>query len=140
MMREIKGITIHNTGNYLSAEDCYNYLKLNGRLNLCHYLIDEKKVIATTPEYLMAFHTGKGYDKGNMNTIAVEICRSTAPKNLYLKAQKNAVKFIKGIMAKYNLTANDIYFHNDFNPACGCPHRILQEYKTKRNFIKEMFK
>lgn len=134
---EVKGITIHNTGNSLSAEDIYNYLKLNGKCSLCHFLVDETRVINCHPINKEAFHTGKGYDYGNMHTIAIEICRSQSNLNLYIRAETRAVKLIKGLMKQYHLNKNCLYFHRDFDPSCFCPHRILEIYGNKKNFIKE---
>ena len=135
---EIKGITIHNTGNNLSANDLYLLLKKRGSLNLCHYLVDEKDVIQTLPEDVQASHTGRGYDFGNRYTVAIEICRSTCDKQLYLKAEKNAVKLIKKLMKKYKLNNNDLYFHLDFNDT-RCPHRALEIHKDKGGFINAYF-
>lgn len=136
---QIKGITIHNTGNRLSAEEMYNYLRFNGKLNLCHFLVDESKIIQTTDLNEMSYHTGKGYDMGNRHTISIEICRSTSPLNLYLKAQSKAIRLIKSLMKQYHLTRYDIYFHNDFDKKTNCPHRIIEKYKNKNNFIREEF-
>lgn len=138
-MLKVKGITIHNTGDSLSAKAKYEQLSTIKKPNLCHYLVDEKDVINTWPETEQASHTGKGYDLGNMNTIAIEICRSTSAENIYFKAQKNAVNLINKLLAKYNLGLNDIYFHVDFNPNYRCPHRILDIYTTKEQFINKLF-
>lgn len=135
----VKGITIHNTGNDKSASDLYESLKGSGRLNLCHFLIDEAEIIQTFPLDKEASHTGKGYDFGNRFTIAIEICRSQSAWELYEQAQNNAVKLIKKLMEEYSLTIDDIYFHHDFNITTYCPHRILSEYGNKENFIKEVF-
>lgn len=40
---KIKGITIHNSGNSLSADEIYNQLKTNGINYLAHYLVDDEK-------------------------------------------------------------------------------------------------
>lgn len=136
----VKGITIHNTGNSDSAQDIFNHLKLTGRRNLCHYLIDEREIINTWPEEEPASHTGKGYDFGNMNTIAIEICRSQSKEDLYMKAQRNAVSFIVSLMEKYGLNEQDIYFHMDFDQNSRCPHRILDLYGNKQFFIKEVLR
>lgn len=136
-MLEVKGITIHNTGNRLSAEENYNYLKYSGKLNLCHFLVDEKQIIQTIELNEQAYHTGKGYDYGNTNTIAVEICRSTANLGVYMKAQHRAIRLIKALCKRYGLCKYDIYFHRDFDRTSNCPHRILEIYKTKKNFLKE---
>lgn len=132
---KVKGITIHNTGNEYTARHLYQILKDNRQLSYCHYLVDEHEAIQTTPETMEAIHTGKGYDFGNRYTLAIEICRSTCDEHLYLKAQHNAVKLIKALMIKYNLTKDDIYFHIDFNEQAKCPHRILDIYGTKGEFI-----
>lgn len=134
---EIKGITIHNTGNSKSAIELYEELKKDNQLYLCHYLIDEKNTINTLDESVEARHTGKGYDFGNRYTLAIEICRSQSETEIYLKAQKRAISFIKKLMKKYNLTNQDIYFHIDFNQKTRCPHKILELYKTKEDFINE---
>lgn len=133
---QVKGITIHNTGNRLSAEEMYNYLKFSGKLNLCHFLVDEQRIIQTIDLNEQAYHTGKGYDLGNRHTIAVEICRSTSNYGLYLKAQNKAVKLIKSLAKRYGLCKYDIYFHKDFDRTSNCPHRILEIYQTKKNFLR----
>lgn len=135
----VKGITIHNSGNAFSAKEIYDELAKIGNLNICHYLIDENEIINTLPEDTEAYHTGKGYDYGNRYTIAVEICRSMSDEKTYLKAQDNAINFIKKLMNKYKLSNSDLYFHLDFNPQTKCPHRILEKYLTKERFINECF-
>lgn len=137
---KVKGITIHNTGNNLSAKENKKYLKENGKLNYCHFLVDEEGALKTQSLKKMAYHTGKGFDRGNMNTIAIEICRSTGDDETYFEAEKKAVELIKELMEKYSLTTKDIYFHRDFNHATYCPHKILSVYRNKRAFIEKYFK
>lgn len=126
----IRGITIHNTGNGYSAYELCNMVQRN----LCHFLVDENEVIQTTPVGEMAMHTGKGYDFGNMYTIAIEICRSTT--DLYPLAEARAIELVKGLMKMYDLEPKDIYFHIDFDPNTYCPHRILTDYGSKEKWIK----
>lgn len=135
----VKGITIHNTGNELSAREIYELLEKDKTLNICHYLIDENEVIRVLDEGEEAHHTGRGYDFGNRYTLAIEICRSTCDDELYFQAEKKAVKFIKKLLKKYKLTREDLYFHNDFNVNTRCPHRILDFYEKKERFINEYF-
>lgn len=126
----VKGITVHNTGNGISASELYNLIPHN----LCHFLVDEKETIQTYPLDKSAEHTGKGYDYGNMNTIAIEICRSTTA--LYPLAEAKAVELIKELMAMYGLEPKDIYFHIDFNKNTYCPHRILKDHGSKEEWLK----
>lgn len=134
------GITIHNTGNELSARENYRKLRKTGNLNLCHFLVDEKEVIKTLSEKKTAYHTGKGFDLGNMNTIAIEICRSLDDECVYMQAEMKAVELVKELMAKYGIPKEKIYFHRDFDNTAYCPHRLLDIYKTKKNFINTYFK
>lgn len=133
---QVKGITIHNTNNLLSAKENYDEFLKIGKPNLYHYLVDETETINTYPTDLEASHTGRGYDFGNRFTIAIGICRSVCDEELYMKAQERAIKLIKKLMKKYGLKSDDIYFHSDFNTV-KCPHRILEIYETKERFINE---
>lgn len=132
----IKGITIHNTGNDKSAEEHAQLMANSSQHFATHYFVDEKKTIQVMPLNWAVWHTGKGFDMGNMRTIAIEICRSTSDLETYLKAQARAIKLIKKLMEQYNLDANSIFFHSDFNNTY-CPHKILDIYKTKDNFIRK---
>lgn len=135
----VQGITIHNTGNGLSARENAELMANSSREAGCHYFIDETETIQMMPEDWSVWHTGKGYDFGNMSTIAIEICRSTCSTEQYLAAEVRAVRKVKNLLKKYELTTDNIYFHRTFNPTTYCPHRILTIYKTKANFIKENF-
>ena len=132
----VKGITIHNTGNNLSAKENYELMKKSEYSYAAHFFIDENEVIQAIPLSVNAWHTGKGYDLGNMNTIAVEICRSTCYEELYIMAENRSIKLIKQLMKSFSLEYSSIYFHNDFDANNYCPHRILDKYRTKANFIE----
>lgn len=134
----IKGITIHNTGNELSAEELETAMAVSEQHFATHYFVDEKEVRQVMPLEWCVWHTGKGLDMGNTRTIAVEICRSRSDDETYLKAQNNAVILIKHLLKEYNLSKNDIYFHSNFDNFY-CPHKILDIYKTREKFIKEVF-
>lgn len=135
----VKGITIHNTGTTDSAKELVQKMVNAKQLYLCHYVVDENEVIQTTSEDVIAYHTGKGYDFGNRFTLAIEICRSQSDFSLYKQAQDRAINLIKSLMNKYNLTTNDIYFHIDFNSNTYCPHKILDYYGNKKEFIRKEF-
>lgn len=137
---EIKGITIHNTTRSLGAREEFKLLENGLESGGCHFLIDENEIIEVMPLDWCAYHTGKGKDWGNDYTIAIEICRSQSDFGLYMRAQNNAIKFIKKLMKTYKLTNADVYFHIDFNKTTYCPHKILEIYKSKKNFIKEVLK
>lgn len=136
-MDDVRGITIHNTNNRKSARENAEIME-NTRLNIStHFFVDENEVIQMIPTNKAVAHTGKAYDFGNLHTIAIEICRSQSDLESYIQAESNAIVLIKELMNKYNLKSRNIYFHNDFDKTKFCPHRILQFYGNKTNFIKE---
>ena len=136
---EIKGITIHNTGNENSAQKCYDLLEHSMRNNATHFFVDEKETLQFMPLDWCVFHTGRAYDWACKHTIAIEICRSLSDEKTYKQAEENAVQLIKELMNKYNLTTENIYFHKDFLSTTYCPHRILDTYGNKKEFIRRYF-
>lgn len=129
-----KGITIHNTGNDMSAKEHEELMETSTNHLATHFFVDENEVIQMMPLDWIVWHTGKGMDMGNTRTIAIEICRSTNAEELYMEAQANAIDLIHSLMKEFGFTKDNIYFHCDFNQQTYCPHRILDIYKTKQNF------
>ncbi len=134
---EIKGVTIHNTGNSYSAKENLELMVSSNLTFAAHAFIDENEVVEALPTSIGSFHTGKAYDNGNLYTISIEICRSTCSTELYLKAQKRAIEWIKKLLKENSLDNKAVFFHNDFDMRTYCPHRIFEIYGSKKNFIKE---
>lgn len=132
----IQGIVIHNTNNqFKSAEALEMWLeKDNERSNGCHFLVDFKEVRQVMPTDWSVWNTGDGFSFGNLHCIAVEIC-SNPNTELYLQGEQRAIELIRDLMAKFNLTEKDIYFHRDFQPNINCPAQILKLYGSKANFL-----
>lgn len=102
---DVKGITIHNTGTQDSAEELFEYLNNDCKYSTgCHFLVDKDKVIQVMPLNWSVYHTGKGEDVAFKKTIAIEICNSLDDFETYLIAQNRAIKLIKKLLKKYNLT------------------------------------
>lgn len=135
----VKGITIHNTNNSLSARENAELMTNSTSEAGCHFFIDETETIQMMPEDWHVWHTGKAYDGGNMTTIAIEICRSTSKEETYLQAQTRAIRKVKNLMKKYDIDISHVYFHRNWNPTTYCPHRILQIYGNRNTFIEEEF-
>ena len=138
--RDVLGITIHNSQNGLDAKENYDMMMKNGTNESCHFYVDDRCFIQVMPLNYGAWHTGKGYDEGNISTIAIIICQSTMDDEIYLKAQDNAIALIYELFEVFNLNENDIYFHNEFNVNEYCPHRILDIYNSKKEFIERMMR
>ena len=136
---EVKGITVHNTNNALSALENYAWVEQTKTSQGCHYFVDEYNVVQVMPLDWCVYHTGMGIDWACKHTIAIEICRSQSSEELYLKAEKKAVGLIKSLMEQYNLTDKDIYFHQDFRQQTYCPHRILDKYGSKKKWKERYF-
>lgn len=133
---DIKGITIHNTNNYnMTAQDLFTWLNEGTNNNGCHFIVDSKEVVEVMPTDWAVYHTGKGNDYGNHNTIAIEIVSNLSVEE-YLKGQDRAIALIKKLMKKYNIPVENVYFHNDFNKQTYCPATILDLYGNKKNFIQ----
>jgi len=133
----IRGITIHNTNNAYSALENLQRMEQSAINFAAHVFIDENEVVEALPLTRGCFHTGKAFDRGNQETIAVEICRSTCSLALYLQAQKRALHWIKKTLAANNLDQRAVFFHQDFDERAYCPHRIFDIYGNKQNFIEK---
>ena len=137
----VETITIHNTANKVTAIEERNYLN-NRRDNTSisfHYAVDEKEAIQIMPLKTHAWHAGDGHGKGNMESIAIEICRSTHPDlKLYEKSEANAVILAAMLLKKFHLTTKDLRMHQDWSGK-KCPHRII-EANSWEDFKKRVAK
>ena len=135
---DIKGITIHETGNYeMNAQQMFDFLNDKNKTNQgCHYICDSEQVIQVMPNDWAIYHTGKGKDYGCKYTIAIEIC-SNINDEKYKGAQDNAVQLIKELMEQYNISSDEIFLHNDFNSTVHCPNTILNKYGSAKRFVLE---
>lgn len=134
----VHGIVLHNTDHYTDKADyIFNYLE-----NECqtsegtHFLIDNENTIEVMPTDWKTWSTGKGDDWAFHNCISITICNNINDI-LYKAGQDKAVALIKELLTKYNLTKNDIYFHNDFNERAYCPNTMLDKYGSVKRFVVE---
>ena len=104
----IRGITVHNTGNDLSAYENYEWMETTKTSAGTHFFVDETEVIQAMPLDWCVFHTGMGVDWACRNTIAIEICRSQSDRKVYRDAEDRAILLIKDLMEAFNLTNKDI--------------------------------
>lgn len=135
-----KGIVLHGTDTNQTARDIFNYL--NGECKdskSTHFLVDSEEIIEVMPLDWKVWSTGTYKDWAFHNCIVIDIC-SNINDAIYLIGLRKAVELMKSLMATYNLTTNDIYFHNDFNSHIYCPSDLLRIYGNKRKFIMEEFK
>lgn len=131
----IRGITVHNTGNRWNALENMDWMETTMSSAGTHFFVDDKEIIQAMPLDWCVFHTGMGVDWACKYTIAIEICQSQSEMRIYRKAEERAVNLMKDLMEEYHLTTKDIYFHNDFNRHTYCPHRILEQWGSKKQWI-----
>lgn len=133
---DIKGITIHETGNYeKNAKELCDWLENDNKgSNGCHYIVDDTQIVQVMPDDWAVYHTGKGNDWGNRYTIAIEITSSLS-NDKYKAAEDRAISLIYSLQKKYHIGMDMIFFHQDFNPKTYCPKTILDNYGTSKSFI-----
>lgn len=115
-------IVVHNTYNSASAKAEASYMVGNANWTSFHSVVDENAVYECIPFNRNAWHCGATY--GNRHYIGVEIARSTASPELFMKAEDNGAKYIAGILKKYSWGIDRVVTHQ----MCSgkyCPHKTL---------------
>ena len=119
------GITVHNTANSAPAVNEIKYMINNDMQVSYHVAVDENEVIECIPFNRNTWNSGDGRGKGNMNTISIEICRSTSTdESLYNRAEENAIEYIAKLLKERGWGVDRVYKHQDWNGKY-CPHKIL---------------
>lgn len=123
-LSDIRYIIIHDTGNSspgADAEAHFKYLQNAIRYGSAHYYLDDKQIIQTIGDSLVAWSIGDrwGYsnnpnrikDATNSNSISIELCiNSNIDKG---KAYKNLVELTKNLMTKFKVPAERVIRHFD---------------------------
>ena len=117
-------IVVHNTANDASANNEISYMRTNNNETSFHYAVDDKEVVQGIPLNRNAWHAGDGHGKGNMQGIAIEICYSKSGGDRFIKAEKNAAKFIASLLKQYSWGIDKVTKHQDYSGKY-CPHRTL---------------
>ena len=120
------GITVHNTANSAPASNEIRYMINNNEKVSYHVAVDENEVIECIPFNRNTWNAGDGKGRGNMNTISIEICRSTSEdESLYNRAEENAIEYIAKLLKERGWGIDRVYKHQDWNKKY-CPHKILE--------------
>ncbi|MCM3111087.1 DUF3597 family protein [Lederbergia lenta] len=121
-------ITIHETANYSkgAGAQVHANLQSNGYSASWHYQVDDKAVIQSFPDNVQCWHAGDGRGKGNLESIAIEICVNLDSD--FKKAVENAVELVKNLMIKHNIPLNKVVQHNHWSGK-DCPHNLRNGYK-----------
>lgn len=117
-------IVVHNTANDASANNEISYMINNNDETSFHYAVDDKEVVQGILTNRNAWHAGDGNGNGNRKGIAVEICYSKSGGDRFIKAEKNAAKFIASLLKQYGWGIDKVTKHQDYSGKY-CPHRTL---------------
>ena len=117
-------IVVHNTANDASANNEISYMRTNNNETSFHFAIDDKEVVQGIPLNRNAWHAGDRHGKGNMQGIAIEICYSKSGGDRFIKAEKNAAKFIAQLLKERGWGIDKVTKHQDYSGKY-CPHRTL---------------
>lgn len=135
---KVKGIVIHNTNNEgKSAKQLAEMMKTIQTSQGTHYFVDSTDTIKMMPLNWSVFNVGNGFAFGNTDCIAIEIC-SHPSKSKYMEGEDRAIELIRELMSKYNLSKEQIYFHNELQRGINCPAQIIKIYGSKSNFLNRI--
>lgn len=126
-----KGITIHNTGNNMPTATALahaNWLVTVEEAEKdyigTHFFVDDSQIVQVLPINEVAWHAGDGQGRGNMTTIAIEICEV----GNILQAEENALLLIGYL--RQHLGKLPIYKHQDWTGKY-CPRVLLSTGRWK---------
>lgn len=118
-------VTVHNTANDAPAKNEIAYMISNNNEVSFHYAVDDVEVVQGIPTNRNTWNAGDGANgRGNRKGIAIEICYSKSGGDRFIKAEKNAAKFIASILKEKGWGIDRVKKHQDFNGKY-CPHRTL---------------
>ena len=121
------GVTIHNTANDAPAINEAKCLQNDpSEERSFHFAVDDCEVVQILPINRTAWHAGDGLGKGNMRTIAIEICYSKSGGERFEKAEQNAAQLLA--LLSYFIFGRGVrevtYTHHHWSGKY-CPHRTL---------------
>lgn len=116
-------ITIHETGNTKkgAGAQAHAHLQAKGFSASWHWQVDDQMAIQSYPHTVQCWHAGDGRGKGNLQSIAIEICVN---EDSHLKtAVDNAVTLTKMIMKEEGIAATNVVQHHHWNGK-NCPEKL----------------
>lgn len=119
---EIRFIVIHDTGNPsrgAGAMAHYRYLQGATRAGSAHYYVDDKEIVQTIGDSLVAWAVGDTWarknrtrsDVTNYNSVSIELCINSDSNGA--AAYKNMLELTKNLMRKFNVPADRVVRHFD---------------------------
>lgn len=139
-----EGVTIHETGNKVSAMSEISYMIGNNYEVSYHFAVDDKRAVQGLPLNRNGWHAGdKANGRGNRKTIGVEHCynwngvRTTKNDSvynpLYQESLKNGIELVANLFIQFPSWGvpehgKNIWRHYDHSRK-NCPQRLIEEGK-----------
>lgn len=112
----VKYIVLHYTGNKGdTAKNNGTYFCGGDRNASAHYFVDDDEIVQVVEEYNSAWAVGDGkgaYGITNQNSISIEMCCNSSGI-ISEKTEDNAIKLVKQLQGKYNISNNNVVRHYD---------------------------
>lgn len=129
-----KYIVIHYVGAVSTAYNNSVYFKNVNRSASANYFVDDNEIYRVVKDSDRAWHCGDKLKQGNggsyygecinSNSIGIEMCcyNNNGSLDISEKTIANTVDLVKGLMAKYNIPAENVIRHYDVtNKMCPAP-------------------
>lgn len=121
----VRYITVHETANTSKGANANAHARLqaggNSRNASWHYQVDDTEIVQSYPDTARCFHSGKGRDEGNLESIAIEICVNSDGN--FAQAVANAQALVRHLMTKYDVPLSNVVQHN-FWSGKNCPTNL----------------
>lgn len=118
-------ITVHETANTTPSANADAHARLQARGNSrnasWHYTVDSEEIVQSYPDTAQCYHSGKGRDIGNLNSIAIEICVNDGKP--HPQAVANAQALVRHLMGTYNIPVERVVQHNYWSGK-NCPTNL----------------
>ena len=112
----VKYIVLHYTGNKGdTANNNAVYFNGGNRNASAHYFVDDNSIYQVVEESNSAWAVGDGkgqYGITNQNSISIEMCCNSSGI-ISEKTEDNAIKLVKQLQGKYNISNNNVVRHYD---------------------------
>lgn len=118
-------VIIHETANEDTGADAkmHAVLQYNGFTASWQYTVDDKGTWQSYQDNVKCWHAGDGMGVGNTRGIGIEICVNKDGD--YAKAVANAIELVKYLMAKHNISIENVWQHNRTSGyGKNCPHYL----------------
>lgn len=129
-----KYIVIHYVGAVSTAYNNSVYFKNTNRSASANYFVDENEIYRVVADSDKAWHCGDKLKSGkggaynrkctNSNSIGVEMCcyNNNGTLDISEKTIANTIELVKELMAKYNISIDNVIRHYDVtNKMCPAP-------------------